>query len=99
MRSCIALPSSSHTCGSRAPGHVAATYAMKSRLVPPPRAWGRAVCLETVLGPLAPPRGDQRRAGIAVAEFGADHFRRLVLLDIGDARELLAPRCTRGPSL
>ena len=35
-------------------------------------------------------RRDQRRADIAVAELGADHFARLVLLDVGHARELRA---------
>src|ERR1700756_5620277 len=63
---------------------------------PRSRPCGRNVCHEIVLGLLARLRGDQRRAGIAVAEFGADHFRRLVLLDVGDARELLTQRLASG---
>src|SRR5499427_10403227 len=63
---------------------------------PRSRPCGRDVCHEIVLGPLAGLRGDQRRADIAVAEFSADHFRRLVLLDVSDARELLAQRRAGG---
>ena len=66
---------------------------------PRSRPCGRNVCHEIVLGPLARLYGDQRRAGIAIAEFGADHFRRLVLLDVGDARELLAQRRASGRRL
>src|SRR5262249_41604052 len=62
-----------------------------------PRAWN--ICHELVWRPLARPRGDQRRADIAIAKLGADHFRRLVLLDIGDARQLLAQRRAGGRSL
>src|SRR5262249_61484057 len=62
-----------------------------------PRA--RNISHELVWRPLARLRGDQRRADIAIAKLGADHFRRLVLLDIGDARQLLAQRRAGGGSL
>src|SRR3990172_430730 len=32
---------------------------------------------------------DDRRAGVAVAEFGADHFVRLALLDLRDCNKLI----------
>src|SRR5262249_57965295 len=40
-------------------------------------------------------RRDQRRAGIAVAELGADHLVALALLDVGDAGESGARRRPR----
>ena len=54
---------------------------------PGARPGGGNVGHEIVLRPLARLGGDQRRADIAIAQLGADHFSRLVLLDVGDARE------------
>src|SRR5262245_23334110 len=59
---------------------------------PRPRPRGRNVSHEIVLGSLAWLGGDQRRADIAVTELGADHLGRLVLFDIGYARQRLAQR-------
>ena len=36
MRSCIAVPSASQACGSRAPGHVVGVYSRKSYSGPSP---------------------------------------------------------------
>src|SRR5262245_28766076 len=48
-----------------------------------------------MLGPLARLLRDQRRADIAIAELGADHLGRLVLLEVGDAGELRSQRRAR----